>query len=410
MDYGVCGPDITPLPETADYDATEISAYITTVLQQLKQEGAYGIFVGLRDNTGGVVPTFIIGVPQVNAPEVALPPPPQDLPIWVKEDSFISMPGIGEKWALNPVFNPGRIALEGVSVGIETGSLRGAGSFCGFLKKGSSPGKIFGITAAHCMPGARTGMAVCSPSTIEVTSRFNRLLRYTTICPPPDRLHITQPKQTEVQSILQQFRFHEHPAGTTFLGSADSDQWKTGVLSGQHLGEIVSYNFGSYASLLHRYDQKLQRLGLRHFFAGRFWETRMDWCIFSCNMDRWLIPLKLQRYGGNIYEGETVREIGYLYPRAEVEKMGRSTGLQCGKVNPIVLQRWESGQITCEIAIIGKDEGFAGTGDSGGCVLVNENGTYKAAGILIGKTKYTSIAVATPLAMILDSAADYWWA
>ena len=72
-----------------------------------------------------------------------------------------------------------------------------------------------------------------------------------------------------------------------------------------------------------------------------------------------------------------------------------------------MLQRWQGGRITFEIAIIGRDEGFAGVGDSGGCVLVNENGWYKAAGIIIGKTALTGITVATPLTLILDFAADY---
>lgn len=170
-----------------------------------------------------------------------------------------------------------------------TGSLEGAGSFGGYLKKESLPGKIFGITAANCMPKASAGMAVCSPSTIEVTSRFNRLLRSTTICPPSptgNRFHINQTMQTKVESILQQFRFQGHPEGTTFLDPADSDKEKKGVLSGQHLGEIISYDFARYEGLLHQYDQKLQRHGLHHFFSGRNWETRLDWCLFSCDMNR----------------------------------------------------------------------------------------------------------------------------
>ena len=75
-----------------------------------------------------------------------------------------------------------------------------------------------------------------------------------------------------------------------------------------------------------------------------------------------------------------------------------------------MLQHWQGGQITFEIAIIGEYGWFAEAGDSGGCVLVNENGWYKAAGILTGKAAHGGIAVATPLALILDFAADYVWA
>ena len=105
MDSGFFGPEIKPLPETVEYDATEISDYITTVLQQLKQEGAYGIFVGISDNTGQVVPatgqvfpTFIFGVPPIDATarDIVLPQPPHNTHTWVKEDRFMLIPGSGD--------------------------------------------------------------------------------------------------------------------------------------------------------------------------------------------------------------------------------------------------------------------------------------------------------------------------
>ena len=89
------GPRITQLPKTVEYDATEISDYISSVLQLLKQEGAYGIFVGVSDNTGQVVPTgqvfptFVFGVRQMISPEVVLPQPPHNFHIWVREDHIV---------------------------------------------------------------------------------------------------------------------------------------------------------------------------------------------------------------------------------------------------------------------------------------------------------------------------------
>ncbi|KAG0134956.1 hypothetical protein HOY82DRAFT_634069 [Tuber indicum] len=400
METIVSGTTITPLPEDAEYDSRDISDYITLILEQLRQEDAYGIFVGISENSGPVVPTIIIGIPDVVRAAFPLPLPPQNRPVWIRQDRFVLTAGPGAIWALNPVSNPGEITLDQVSVGIDQ-SLSGAGSFGGFLQKVGSPEKIFGITAAHCMPEGVLGTPVCSPSTIEVTSRLNRLRRYTTICPPSDRLHINNKKETEAQVTLQQFRYHDHAIGTTFLDPADSHNEKTGVLSGKSLGEIVCHESRSHEGLLKIYDQKIKALGFGRFWAGRYWKTRMDWCIFTCNADR---------CGGNIYEGDRIAEIGYLYPWAEVEKMGRSSGIHCGKVNPSILQRWQSEEVSYEISIIGKHEIFAEIGDSGGCVFVNENGRYKAAAILIGKTKNTGIVVATPLAMILDQAGDYEWA
>ncbi|RPB00400.1 hypothetical protein L873DRAFT_1899888 [Choiromyces venosus 120613-1] len=366
MDCGVVGPEIRPLPQSAQYHITEISGYITTVLQQLNRQDAYGLFAGVRENGGQVVPTLIFGLPQVNVPEVVLPPTPNDLPILVKDDCIVLMNGFEATWAMDPVSDVEKIRLEALSVGIEA-----------------------------------MGITVCSPSTVEVTSRFKRLVRYTTICPPMDRLRVNPLKEIEAKSLLERFRFQASTCGAAFLDPANQCQLKKGVLSGGRLGTIVSYQFGNHKELLYSYDQELQKLGLPNFSAATSWETRMDWCIFSCNGDR---------YGGNVYEGDTISETGDLYPGVEVEKIGRSTGTRCGHVNGVMLLHWDAGQIAHDIAIIGTGRSFADMGDSGGCVFVNVNGTYKAAGILIAKNRLHNFALATPLRMILDSAGDYEWA
>jgi len=100
-----------------------------------------------------------------------------------------------------------------------------------------------------------------------------------------------------------------------------------------------------------------------------------------------------------------------LYPGANIEKIGRSTGATSGVVNSIMLQYWQNGAPTFEIAIIGGiGEGFANRGDSGGCVLTQENGEYKASGLMIGKVLQSNIGFATPLRSILQTAGDYEWA
>jgi len=76
----------------------------------------------------------------------------------------------------------------------------------------------------------------------------------------------------------------------------------------------------------------------------------------------------------------------------------------------LTLQRWDTGHITHDIAIIGDSGLFAHTGDSGSCVLVREGKELKAAGILIAKNLLTTFALATPLNVILKCAHDFEWA
>jgi len=75
-----------------------------------------------------------------------------------------------------------------------------------------------------------------------------------------------------------------------------------------------------------------------------------------------------------------------------------------------MIQEWNEHEITQEIVIIGTGPAFADIGDSGGCVFVNDNGTLKAAGILMAKNRLNLFALATPLRLILDMAGGYEWA
>ena len=110
-----------------------------------------------------------------------------------------------------------------------------------------------------------------------------------------------------------------------------------------------------------------------------------------------------------MYAGERVTEIGDLFPGAEVEKIGRSTNVRYGKVHSVMIQEWGGDDSTYEVAIMGTGRSFADVGDSGGCVFLNDNGTIKAAGILIGKNRLNDFALATPLRLILDMAGGYEW-
>jgi len=169
---------------------------------------------------------------------------------------------------------------------MRVGSIAEAGSFGGFLKRTSSPGIYYGITAAHCVPGGLIGMPVCSPSTIEVTARIARLVRYTKFCQPSDRMGENPTKESEVLGLLQRSRFHDCPTGIEFLDPNNHFQPKTGLLSGANLGVIVSSQFQSNSNLLHHYDQELGRSGYPIFSARASWLTRIDYSIFSCAVHR----------------------------------------------------------------------------------------------------------------------------
>ena len=126
--------------------------------------------------------------------------------------------------------------------------------------------------------------------------------------------------------------------------------------------------------------------------------------------DALLIYYEWCRYGGNIHNRDAVSEIGDLYPSAVVAKIGRTSGGTFGTVNPASLVVWDQGSLTFEIAIIGMEGAtFARGGDSGACVFEIQDGTYKAAGLLIGKNDEGVIAYATPLRSLLQTAEDYEW-
>ncbi|RPA98976.1 hypothetical protein L873DRAFT_1807380 [Choiromyces venosus 120613-1] len=64
MDCDLQGPEITPLPQSTQFDITEISRYIARVLEQLNKQDAYGLFAGVRVNGGQVVPILIFEIPK----------------------------------------------------------------------------------------------------------------------------------------------------------------------------------------------------------------------------------------------------------------------------------------------------------------------------------------------------------
>jgi len=308
------GPGIMPLPQDTEYNSLEISNYISIALQLINTQDAYGIFAGVRHHRSGpVVPTLIFGIPRsTQVVQFVLPPTPNNLPIWVMEDRVLPTNELERAWEHSKVKDKERLELNGCSVGVESiqllllklftvfesisnyraGSMTTAGSIGGYLKHSPVPTQFqrFGLTAAHCISNPLTGISVCSPSTIEVTSRLKMLIRYTDLCPtdPIDpnnkRLHFVSARNSEASGLVNRYRFHESSSGVTLLRNGDEE--KTGVFSGGNVGVIVASHFGSHTDLLHQYDQELRRRHLPHFSASVSYLTRIDWSIFTVNPDR----------------------------------------------------------------------------------------------------------------------------
>ncbi|PUU80221.1 hypothetical protein B9Z19DRAFT_1063615 [Tuber borchii] len=385
------GPIITHLAPNTEYDPTTISHYITSVLEEVNQDNAYGILAGVTEDGGPVVPTLIFGIPSPNLLPLTLPSTPFQLPILMKQDAIMAITVFDTVWDKDPVYGTDQIELAPLSVGVE-GCLDNAGSFGGFLRKPSMPDMLFGITAAHCLPETGQMTNVCSPSSAEITGRLHRILPYTTL----------QKKDLEARSMLEQYHFTDTGSGVTILDPTEDFQRKTGVFHGRHVGRVIASGFGDQQGLLHSYDKWLGENGHNKFIADPTWNTRMDWSIFSCDPTR---------FAGNIYDEITITSIGALYPGVQVEKIGRTTGVTEGHVNGFLLQRWVGAKATYEIAITG-DKGlpFAAVGDSGGCVLVKANNQYLAGGILIGINTGNNFAIVTPFHLILAAVPEYVWA
>lgn len=150
------------------------------------------------------------------------------------------------------------------------------------------PSAMFGLTAAHCLLKADMGSPVCSPSALEITSRFRELFRYTSLCPSKDRFRINQTKDVECQSLVARFRFGENlsDSGIEHVDPANPSQSRKGVLNGPPAGQVVAYHFENHKKIFYDYDQSIMTHGLPGFGVEESWETRLDYSIFSCNSDR----------------------------------------------------------------------------------------------------------------------------
>jgi len=120
MESGLGGPAITALASTAGFDVETISAYITRVLQLVDKQDAYGILAGVHQHGGPLVPTFIFGIPGYEEQQVVLPPSPNNMPVWIRDDRVLSMNELDTAWAMDEVLSLGELTLAKCSLGLES--------------------------------------------------------------------------------------------------------------------------------------------------------------------------------------------------------------------------------------------------------------------------------------------------
>ena len=95
---------------------------------------------------------LVFGFPDPGAINTEGLTPPGGLPLLLRTDSVV--PVIGTvNWQRRAVQFHDLLGLKRVSLRVE-GNMSEAGSFGGFLKASGEEGGVFGLTAAHCLPGA----------------------------------------------------------------------------------------------------------------------------------------------------------------------------------------------------------------------------------------------------------------
>lgn len=114
------GPKFKPLSSLGQYNSTVITAYISTVLSQIKQNDSYGILVGIETPNERIVPTFVFGFPGEEISQTVLQSTPYDLPLLLLKDSIVFLNNTFDTpWSTTKISDFAQLTLEKLSLGIE---------------------------------------------------------------------------------------------------------------------------------------------------------------------------------------------------------------------------------------------------------------------------------------------------
>ena len=155
------------------------------------------------------------------------------------------------QWVSQPIQDD-IVSLSALSIG-GTSCLEDAGSFGGFLVDDN--GDLHGMTARHCVPGMRDGDSVSSPSSLEVTARFQYIVNYTRY--QPEKFVRRMAKDREAEQILNRYRVVDraggvecnidgNPRGGTLADFANSASQHSKECCDAEEGMAVTLPFGKY--------------------------------------------------------------------------------------------------------------------------------------------------------------------
>ena len=254
------------------YDVHEVMLWISEALRENDQEGSYGLVVGMNVKNE-VFPAVVFGFPNVDS--VAVHGEGLGLPFYVRPDrmtndatNLFSCP-----WAWNPIRDE-VITLSGLSIG-GASCLEDAGSFGGFLV--DDGGDIHGMTARHCVPGMRDGDPITSPSSLELTARFQYIVNYTQYQPEKFVRRIARVREAE--ELLNTYRFVDRADGVPCKIERNP---RTIMLEGPKIGIVEHVAFENKAGLLSAHNARLTAASEKPFpELPPDVLSRLDYAIYS---------------------------------------------------------------------------------------------------------------------------------
>lgn len=182
-----------------------------------------------------------------------------------------------------------KIDLSGYSVGLSRDTVE-AGSF-GFYA-GNRERNIYGFTAAHCTPTAKSGDEVVSPSSLELTGRLQVALPYTSFSSASRK--VTQKVQKEVEVMLREFTPEECENGCEIYNHELLG--KRIILDGKPFGTIVRKKVIHKSGIIHQHNARLIAENHPDFMLPGLEKeseeikenipSRIEWCCFNVLEDR----------------------------------------------------------------------------------------------------------------------------
>ena len=254
------------------HNIDEISHWITATLKENNQAGSYGLVVGMSAKNENF-PAVVFGFPNVDT--AVIDSEGMGLPYYVRPDRMYNCETNHRAcpWAPQPIQDD-IVTLSALSIG-GTSCLEDAGSFGGFLVDNN--GDLHGMTARHCVPGMRDGDSVSSPSSLEVTARFQRIVNYTRY--QQEKFVRQVAKDREAEQILNRYRVVDRADGVEC--NIDGNP-RTVLLEGPKIGTLQRIALENKAGLLAAYNAWLLAAGEKQFPAVSLDViSRLDYAIFS---------------------------------------------------------------------------------------------------------------------------------